>query len=114
VGILALHDFCELDLEVLNGTDRRETVVAAQAVDVELSFGDVCNVVVLEIEDPLGVLNHGRGVRSDKEFDGLGHAVLGQEGTGLGAAKLRSGSRCTVTLSRGDVEQTTGVNVVRN
>ena len=30
------------------------------------------SVVVFEIENMFGVFNDGRGIRSDKEFDGLG------------------------------------------
>jgi hypothetical protein len=36
----------------------------------------VSDVVVFKIENTFGVLNDGRGVRSDEEFDGLRKAIL--------------------------------------
>jgi hypothetical protein len=35
VGVLSLHDFGEFDLEVLDGSDGRETIVSSQSVNVE-------------------------------------------------------------------------------
>ncbi|KAI3475145.1 hypothetical protein L1887_63506 [Cichorium endivia] len=84
----ALHDLCQLHLERLDGAHGAEAVVPAEAVDVELALGDVGHVVVLEVEDALGVLDDSRGVRGDKVLDGLGQAVLGEEGAGLGAEEL--------------------------
>jgi hypothetical protein len=107
VRVLALHDLGELDLKVLNGADGRQTVVAAETVDVELALADVGNVVVLEVKDAAGVLDHGSSVRGDKEFDGLRHAVLGEEGAGLGAAELGSDGAGTVRGTSRDAQQTT-------
>ena len=56
------------------------------------SFSDVGNVVVLEVQDSLGVLNNSTGVGSDKELDGLRHAVVRHEGSGLGSSELGAGS----------------------
>ena len=56
-------------------------------MDVELTLVDVGNVIVLEVEDLLGVLDDGRWVGGEEEFGGLGHAIVGQEGTGLRAVE---------------------------
>jgi hypothetical protein len=55
------------------------------------AFSNVSNVVVLEVENALGVLNDGGGVGSDEELDGLGHAVVGEESARLGANELSTG-----------------------
>ena len=49
------------------------------------------DIVVLKVQDSLGVFNDGTGIRCDKEFNGLGHAVLRHEGTRLGSSELGSG-----------------------
>jgi hypothetical protein len=106
VRVLALHDLGELDLEVLDSADGRQTVVAAKTVDVELTLADVGNVVVFEVEHAAGVLDHSGSVRGDKEFDGLRHAVLGEEGAGLGTAKLGSDSAGAFRGTSRDAQQT--------
>ena len=58
-------------------------------MDVELTLVDVGNVIVLEVEDLLGVLDDGRWVGREEELGGLGHAVVGQEGTRLRAVEER-------------------------
>ena len=85
----ALHDLLELDLDGLDGTDVAGAVSLGQTVDVELTLVDVGNVIVLEVEDLLGVLDDGRGVGGEEELGGLGHAIVGQEGTGLRAVEER-------------------------
>jgi hypothetical protein len=50
----------------------------------------VRNVVVFQVEYPLGVLDDGGGVGGNEELNRLRHAVLGEEGTRLRAAELRS------------------------
>lgn len=50
------------------------------------------NVVVLEVENALGVLDDGRRVGGDEELDGLGHAVVAEEGATLAPLELASGS----------------------
>lgn len=100
-----LHDGGELNLERLDGADGRHgAVVLAQAVDVELALGNVRDVVVLEVQDALGVLDDGRRVRRDEELDGLGHAVLGQERARLAAHELAA----VRVGRRGDAEEAVG------
>ena len=71
-------------------------------VNVSLTpFGNVGDVIILEIENPLSVLDHGASVRRDEELDRLGHAVLGQKGAGLGSAELGAGRSWAL---RGDGE----------
>lgn len=53
----ALHDGGQFDLERLDGTNSRDAVVFSQSVDVELALGDMSDVVVFEVENPLGVLD---------------------------------------------------------
>lgn len=75
---LALHDLGKLDLEGFDGTRRRDlgAVRAAQTVDVEFTLGNVGDVVVLEVQDTLGVLDDGGSIGGDEEFDGKRHAIL--------------------------------------
>lgn len=84
-----LHDLLELDLDGLDSTDIASAVGLGQTVDVELTLVDVGNVIILEVEDLLGVLDDGRGVGREEELGGLGHAVVGQEGTGLRTVEER-------------------------
>jgi hypothetical protein len=119
VVVLSLHDLGELDLEMLNSSDRRETVVSSKSVNVEFwisaeaslkrlrrtSFGDVGNIVILEVEDSFGVLDNGTGVGSDKELDRLGHTVFRHEGSGLRSSKLGA-SWGLSSISSGDREET--------
>jgi hypothetical protein len=48
----------------------------------------VGDIVILKVQDPLGVLNDGTRIGSDKELDRLGHTVFRHEGSGLGSSKL--------------------------
>lgn len=45
-------------------------------MDVQLSFGNVGNVVIFQVEDSLRVFNDGTGIRGDKVFNGLGEAIF--------------------------------------
>ena len=70
---LAVHDFGNLNLEgfkAAGGWGLATILIMMEAVNVQLALWDVSNVVVFEIENTFGVLNDGRGIRSDKEFDG--------------------------------------------
>lgn len=69
------------------------------------SFGNVGNIVILEVEDPLGVLNDGTGVGSDKELDRLGHTVFRHEGSGLRSSKLGAGWGLS-SVASGNSEET--------
>lgn len=84
---LALHDLLKLELKSVDGSDVGAAISLLQAVDVEGALVDVSNVVILEVQDLLGVLNNGRGVRREEELGGHGHAVIGHESTGLAAVK---------------------------
>lgn len=79
----ALHDLLELDLEGLNGTDVGGAVILVQAVDVERALVDVGNVVVLEVQDLLGVLDNGGWVGGEEELGGHGSAIVGKESARL-------------------------------
>jgi hypothetical protein len=117
VVVLSLHDLGELDLEMLNSSDGRETVVSSKSVNVEFwisahafntrrtSFGDVGDIVILKVEDPLGVLDNGTGIGSDKELDRLGHTVFRHEGSGLRSSKLGA-SWGLSSIASGDSEET--------
>ena len=52
-------------------------------MDVELTVGDVRNVIILEVEHMLGMLDHDGGIGSNEKFNWLGDAVLGHECTRL-------------------------------
>jgi hypothetical protein len=68
----------------------------------------VGDIVILEVENSLGVFNDGTGVRCDKELDGLGHAVLRHEGTRLGSSELGSGGGLTGGVTGRDSQETAG------
>lgn len=85
----ALHDLLQLDLDGLDGADVAGAVGLGQTVNVELTLVDVGNVIVLEVEDLLGVLDDGGGVGGEEELGGLGHAVVGQESARLRAVEER-------------------------
>jgi len=68
----------------------------------------VGDIVILEVEDSLGVLNDGTGVRGDKELDGLGHAVLRHEGTRLRSSELGSGGGLAGSVTGRDGQETAG------
>lgn len=101
MGELALHDLRQLELEGLDGTDGagsrtsgagRIGVRATETVDVQLALADVRDVVVLEVQDALGVLDDGGRVGRDEEFDGLRQTVFGHERSGLCARDLAAGT----------------------
>lgn len=75
----AFHDFSNFHFKSLDGSDARQSIVTSQTVDMELSFLNVRNVVVFKIEDSLGVLNNGRRIRSEKEFNWLRHSIFTEE-----------------------------------
>lgn len=104
---LSLHDLGELDLEGLDSSNRRKSVVLAKSVDVKFTFANVSNVIILEVQDSLGVLNDCRGIRGDEKFDRLRQAILGKEGSGLRTTKLGSAA-----LTIGNGEQATVLSVV--
>lgn len=56
------------------------------------SVGDVCDIVILQVQDLLGVLDDGRRIGSHKVLDRLGHSILGEESPGLGSPHLRVGT----------------------
>ena len=60
---LSLHDFLEFQLEGLDGADVRGSVILGETVDIEGAIVDVGDVVVFEVQDFLGVLDDGGGVR---------------------------------------------------
>ena len=64
------------------------------------------DIVVLQVQNSLGVLNDGRGVGSDKELDGLGKTVLAQKGTGLRTTELG------LAVSTGNSQETTVLGIV--
>jgi hypothetical protein len=68
----------------------------------------VGDIVIFEVENSLGVLDNGTGVRGDKELDGLGHAVLGHEGTRLRSSELGTGWGLAGSVSSGDSQQSAG------
>lgn len=84
---LALHDLLKLELKSVDSSDVGAAIGLLQAVDVEGALVDVSNIVILKVQDLLGVLNDGRGVRRQEEFGGHGHAIIGHESTGLAAVK---------------------------
>lgn len=47
------------------------------------SFSNVSDIVILEVENALGVFDDGGSVRGDEELDRLGHTVVTQEGSRL-------------------------------
>lgn len=85
----ALHDLLELNLDGLDGADVAGAVSLGQTVNVELALVNVSNVIILEVEDLLGVLNNGRRVGGEEELGRLGHAVVGQESARLRAVEKR-------------------------
>jgi hypothetical protein len=56
---------------------------------------DVSNIIVLEVENLLGMLDDGRRVRGQEELDGLRSAILGEE-----SARLRAVEQTLVRRSQ--------------
>lgn len=103
---LALHDLLELDLDGLDGANVRSASLLSETVNVELSIVDVSNIVILEVENLLGVLDNGRWVGREEELNGLRLVVVGEESTRLRAVEqaLIWGSKEAVArLLEGDV-----------
>lgn len=86
---LALHDLLELELEGLDSTDVGAAIGLLKAMDVQRALVDVGNVIILEVHDLLGVLDDSRRVGGEEELRRHGHAIIGHEGTRLGAVKER-------------------------
>lgn len=84
---VTLHDLLELELDGLNGADAAGGIILGDTVDVKLALVDVSDVVVLEVEDLLGMLDDSRWVGGEEELCWLGDTVVGQESTGLGAVE---------------------------
>ena len=101
----ALHDLLKLDLKSLDGADVGRAVILVQTVNVEGTLVDVCNVVVLEVQDLLGVLDDGGGVGREEELGGHRDAVVGQESARLRSVQERlvRGSEQVVGLLQRDV-----------
>lgn len=102
-----LHDSGDLELENLDAPGGSElsgglllVASATQTVDVKLTLGNMGDVVILEVQDTLGVFDNGGGVRRDEELDGLGKSILGHERARLGAHHLG--------LGRGDEQRVRG------
>ena len=101
----ALHDLLKLDLQSLNSTNVGGTVVLVQAVNVQRALVDVRNVVVLEVQDLLGVLDDGGWVGGKEELGGHGSAIVGEESARLRAVQkgLVRGSEEVVGLLQSNV-----------
>jgi len=72
------------------------------------SLADVGDIVILQIQDSLGVLDNSRGVGGNEEFDGLGKPILRQE-----SSRLRS-SELGFTASARNGQQSTAFRIVRD
>lgn len=103
---LALHNFLKLKLQSLDGTDRGGSISLASTVDIQLALMNVGNVVILQVKDLLGVLNDGGRVGTKEELRRNRHAVVGQEGPGLGAVKK-------ALIRRGQAVLRTGLKVLQ-
>jgi len=110
-----LHDLLQLDLDGLDGADVAGAVGLGQTVNVELTLVDVGNVIVLEVENLLGVLNDSGRVGGEEELGGLGHAVVRQESArlraveeGLVGGKTGDGEEVVAPLERNVVAGTLG------
>jgi len=95
-----LHNLLQLDLDSLNGANVAGAVSLGQTVDVELTLVDVGNVIVLEVENLLGVLDDGGRVGREEELGGLRHTVIRQE-----SARLRAVEERLVGGETGDREE---------
>lgn len=84
-----LHNLLKLNLKSLDGTNVGGAVVLLQTVNVELTLVDVCNIIVLKVQDLLGVFDDRSRVGGEEEFGGLGCAIIREEGTRLRAVKER-------------------------
>ncbi len=73
----ALHDFRKLNLKSLDGALRSNlpAICTGQTVNVEFTLSNVSNIIILQIEDMLGVLDDSSCMRGDKESNRLRHAM---------------------------------------
>jgi hypothetical protein len=70
-------------------------------MDVQISLGDVGHIIVFEVEDTLGVLDNGGGIRGYKVLDRLRSTIITKESSRAGTTKLRHRGRV--------IEWTTGL-----
>ena len=86
----ALHDFLELELDGLDGTDIGCAIIFGQSVDVELAIMDVSNIIVFQVQDLLGVLNKGlmRPKRGRIRQAEACHRPKGKLETGIGGGEI--------------------------
>ena len=84
---LSLHDFLEFQLEGLDGADVRGSVILGETVDIEGAIVDVGDIVVFEVQDFLRVLDNSGWVGGEEELGWNGHAVVGEESSGLRAVE---------------------------
>lgn len=82
---LALHDFLKFQLQSLDGADGGGAITLASTVNVELSLVNVGDIIVLKIENLLGVLDDGRRVGTQEELGRHGHAIVRKESPRLRA-----------------------------
>lgn len=67
------------------------------------------NIVILQIQNSLGVLDDSRRVRGDKEFDRLRHTILRKESSRLGSTQFRT-SRVR-SLRRNSEKSTSDISI---
>jgi hypothetical protein len=72
------------------------------------SLADVSDIVILQIQDSLGVLDDCGSVRSNEELDRLRKTILGQESSRLRSSELR------FAASSGNCQQSTAFGIVRD
>ena len=83
----ALHNFLKLELERLDGSDVGSSIVLGDTVNVQSAIVNVGDVVVLEVQDLLGVFDDGGGIRRQEELGRHRDAIVREEGPGLGAVE---------------------------
>ena len=76
------------------GCGRSLAIIAVETMDVELAVGDVCNVIILEVEHMLGMLDPSGSIGSNKKLNQLWDAVLRHECMRLGVHQLGTGGPC--------------------
>ena len=96
----SLHNLLQFKLDGLNGANIGSAIVLCQAMDVQLPFVHMGDVIVFQVEDLLGVLNNRRGVRRQEELGWLRNPIIGKEGTGLGSVQQRLVRRRKVSCGR--------------
>lgn len=106
---LALHDLLELELEGLDGPHIGASIGLLKAVNVEGALVNVGNVVILEVQDLLGVFDNGGGIRRQEELRRHGHTIISHEGAGLRPVEERLVGGC-----KAGTEKSAGVVLDRN